>query len=372
MIFAEKVHFFARERVNKMASQEKFNVLIDELKQKAASGDADALTQLAYKLYMGATGNEKNMAAAFPYFKEAVDRGNTSLAAIVGEALRLGVGCSVDVDASISYYRIAVDNGDVEKARLVRAYYYSKKKDESTALHYYKIGADAGDSGCQEQYAWMCLNGCGCGKDIKSAEHYYRLASLQNNAEAQHELGLLLWERGRESSYGDYFIEACHWFACAYLNHNSDTEKMLEESGLFYDNGFQAALKGVQQYGINPGSYSYDPLTGELNSVSQDEQQNTTVQNVSTSKSGGCYIATAVYGSYDCPEVWTLRRFRDSILASKIWGRLFIKIYYQISPIMVKKFKNNSAFIKFWRTILDKLVTELQSKGIENTPYIDK
>src|SRR5699024_12626084 len=23
--------------------------------------------------------------------------------------------------------------------------------------------------------------------------------------------------------------------------------------------------------------------------------------------SGGCYVATAVYGSYDCPEVWTLR-----------------------------------------------------------------
>lgn len=25
----------------------------------------------------------------------------------------------------------------------------------------------------------------------------------------------------------------------------------------------------------------------------------------------GCYVATCVYGSYDCPEVWTLRRFRD-------------------------------------------------------------
>ena len=25
----------------------------------------------------------------------------------------------------------------------------------------------------------------------------------------------------------------------------------------------------------------------------------------------GCYIATCVYGSYDCPQVQTLRRFRD-------------------------------------------------------------
>ena len=32
-------------------------------------------------------------------------------------------------------------------------------------------------------------------------------------------------------------------------------------------------------------------------------------------KKSGCYIATAVYGSYDCPQVWTLRRYRDYTLA---------------------------------------------------------
>lgn len=36
----------------------------------------------------------------------------------------------------------------------------------------------------------------------------------------------------------------------------------------------------------------------------------------------GCYVATAVYGSYDCPEVWTLRRFRDERLAQTWNGRL--------------------------------------------------
>lgn len=41
--------------------------------------------------------------------------------------------------------------------------------------------------------------------------------------------------------------------------------------------------------------------------------------------SGGCYIATAVYGSYDCPEVWTLRRFRDNFLAENWLGRMFIR-----------------------------------------------
>ena len=37
----------------------------------------------------------------------------------------------------------------------------------------------------------------------------------------------------------------------------------------------------------------------------------------SGSSSQGCYIATCVYGSYDCSPVWILRRFRDSFLAKK-------------------------------------------------------
>ena len=38
---------------------------------------------------------------------------------------------------------------------------------------------------------------------------------------------------------------------------------------------------------------------------------------------GGCYVATCVYGSYDCPQVWTLRRFRDDTLGSTWYGRAF-------------------------------------------------
>ena len=54
-----------------------------------------------------------------------------------------------------------------------------------------------------------------------------------------------------------------------------------------------------------------------------------------------CYIATCVYGSYNCPEVWTLRRFRDYYLYKHFFGKLFIKIYYKISPVIVKLFGNS-------------------------------
>ena len=52
----------------------------------------------------------------------------------------------------------------------------------------------------------------------------------------------------------------------------------------------------------------------------------------------GCYVATAVYGSYDCPQVWTLRRFRDYTLAETWYGRAFIRAYYAVSPTLVKWF----------------------------------
>lgn len=88
--------------------------------------------------------------------------------------------------------------------------------------------------------------------------------------------------------------------------------------------------------------------------------------------SGGCYVATAVYGSYDCPEVWTLRRYRDNYL-SKYWiGKLFVKAYYSVSPWLVRYFGKKEWFKKMWRFWLDKMVSRLQKRGYKSTPYIDR
>lgn len=91
-------------------------------------------------------------------------------------------------------------------------------------------------------------------------------------------------------------------------------------------------------------------------------------------KSGksGCYVATAVYGSYDCPQVWTLRRYRDQNLAKSWYGRVFIKTYYAISPTLVQWFGSTQWFKKLWRVKLDRMVAKLQGNGVESTPYEDQ
>ena len=79
--------------------------------------------------------------------------------------------------------------------------------------------------------------------------------------------------------------------------------------------------------------------------------------NEAPSSKKGCYIATAVYGSYDCPEVLVLRRFRDNVLAEYLCGRCFINVYYAISPFLVRCWGKNKILLRIGRLVLDKLVS---------------
>ena len=96
------------------------------------------------------------------------------------------------------------------------------------------------------------------------------------------------------------------------------------------------------------------------------------IMKLSHSNNSGCYIATSIYGSYDCPQVWTLRRFRDDTLDASWFGRCFIKTYYTISPTLVKWFGESAIFKGVFTPILDKLIKSLKDKGVSDKPYNDK
>lgn len=76
----------------------------------------------------------------------------------------------------------------------------------------------------------------------------------------------------------------------------------------------------------------------------------------SRSSSGGCYIATMVYGDYDHPQVMVLRDFRDTVLQHHVLGRAFIKFYYRYSPTWVEKLKDKKGVNLVIRKILDKFI----------------
>lgn len=116
------------------------------------------------------------------------------------------------------------------------------------------------------------------------------------------------------------------------------------------------------------GSYQHRDASGKVTGHSDPGM----FGGYSHSDSEGCYVATCVYGSYDCPQVWTLRRFRDNILGKNALGRAFIRTYYAISPAIVRRFGDTAWFRTMWRSVLDGMVRRLNGKGVENTPYRDK
>ena len=92
---------------------------------------------------------------------------------------------------------------------------------------------------------------------------------------------------------------------------------------------------------------------------------------VNNPRIGGCYIATAVYGSYDCPQVWVLRRYRDNTLASHMLGRAFIRAYYLLSPHLVKWFGKKQWFTNLSRKMLDRKIATLKARGVKDSAYVD-
>ena len=101
-------------------------------------------------------------------------------------------------------------------------------------------------------------------------------------------------------------------------------------------------------------------------------RRNSRRSSTSGSSSDGCYIATAGYGSYDCPEVWTLRRFRDEYLKGSVFGRLFVRFYYAVSPGLVRRVGGRDFFRKPVKRVLDQFVIHLKNKGFQDTPYDDR
>ena len=88
-------------------------------------------------------------------------------------------------------------------------------------------------------------------------------------------------------------------------------------------------------------------------------------------KSGACYVATAVYGSYDSPPTWVLRRWRDEVLQKSGTGRAAIRYYYWLSPRFVAALGQRRGFTASARFVLDRFVRKLERAGFSRLPYKD-
>lgn len=291
-------------------SQEQFDKLEITLKEAMRAGEAEAAMHLGNLYYNGPSGNDENIRAALPYWQRAVDGGELSQANVVAHIYLCGP---------------------------------SDIRNEKEGFRYAIIAADNGHAGTQFLVGMSYINGTYCKADRALGKMYLEKAALQGHGEAQYCLSM--------EKRQDHEDDSLHWMVCAYVSGNTDATKAL--NSLIKDSRdkqmFQDWAKQIQRDGWAPQKTSS-----------------------SGTSDGGCYVATCVYGSYDCPQVWTLRRFRDNTLASTWYGRAFIRTYYAVSPTLVKWFGHTDWFKNLWRGKLDTLVRMLQSEGVEDTPYTEK
>jgi hypothetical protein len=78
-----------------------------------------------------------------------------------------------------------------------------------------------------------------------------------------------------------------------------------------------------------------------------------------TKKMRACYIATAVYGDADAPEVRRLRRWRDERLNTTRLGRRICAFYYAVSPKLAERLPPGGLLSRFIRRVLDRFISLL-------------
>jgi subtilisin family serine protease len=83
-------------------------------------------------------------------------------------------------------------------------------------------------------------------------------------------------------------------------------------------------------------------------------------QSPSSSSGGGCFIATAAYGSYLHPKVAVLRSFRDHYLLTNAPGRAFAALYYRQSPRLAEIIARHEALKVLTRALLTPLIFAIE------------
>lgn len=98
------------------------------------------------------------------------------------------------------------------------------------------------------------------------------------------------------------------------------------------------------------------PSTSSSPKSSQASSSSGSTRSSKKEENSGCFVATAVYGSYEHPSVLILRRFRDETLQPRSTGRILIALYYRFGPNLAKIVGKNLWLSGLSRHILDNIV----------------
>ena len=152
------------------------------------------------------------------------------------------------------------------------------------------------------------------------------------------------------------------WFVSIYISHKDRKlgNQLLEYSG---GDGVKLVMR-LEEAGFaeHHANYTFNLLSIlKLNSYDERMLKVKTVREAAERKvaeqnKAFCFVATAVYGSYEHPSVLILRRFRDERLRSHAAGRIFIAFYYRFGPRLARVVVAHSRLRSVLRGVLNQFV----------------
>ena len=355
--------------------------IIQWLSSAAEHDHVGALNCMGDILMLGNKFIAQNRQRAFECYKKAANQGNAHALYRLGACYLFGRGTPENPSKGFPLVKRAVSLGEFDALDMLGDCYYrglGVAKDVSEAIKCYEKGTD------KSRGEWCRLGLGTIYADLESGYFNRRLAEeylipLTKNPNTQEgaiiTLGLMYIKL-------DNLSKAIHWFTIAADNGSSTARHNLSIAqhnlGVKYYNGdgVEHDLDKAEFYFTQAAENGHSTAASDAEDcrrlkMQQEYQHQIQSNDNPPQASSGCYIATAVYGSYDCPEVWTLRRFRDYTLAKTWYGRLFIRIYYAVSPTIVKYCGHTRWFNLIWKHRLDKMVSNLQNQGVDSTPYDD-
>ena len=350
-----------------------YNKAIEYYQIAADKGDSGAIYSLAYCHLFGLNDSESHR-KGIELMKQAAEMGVATANEHMGWIYFRNQFAPVDYDKSFMYMKKAADLGDaIAQSHVAQAYengfWGAPEQDFTMSKHYYNLALAQGNDHAHWAVVENYLGGYnGYPLDIEKAVDHFRKGAENGSHRAQLSLALCYYNG---NGVPKNMTECGKWLKAASERGNAEAQWRL---GYFLVEGIGMPKDIVTgkmwlQQSAEQGDKQAIELLQEVNKVLTQQSTN---HSANTTSSGGCYVATAVYGSYDCPQVWTLRRFRDDVLASSFAGRLFIRTYYAISPTLVKWFGHCNWFRNLWKPTLDRMVKKLNDNGTEDTPYCDR
>ena len=113
-----------------------------------------------------------------------------------------------------------------------------------------------------------------------------------------------------------------------------------------HDTGIEVTIKAIPNSGYRFSSWSGDasgttnPITITIDS-DKSIKANFAKEEPLAEKKGGCFIATAAYGTPVHPHMEIFRNFRDRYLMNNKLSRAFVELYYKYSPFFAKIIAKN-------------------------------